>query len=621
MEEKLIYEHCEAVYHEIARIDAAFSSPLASCTDVVLQLHKTKCRALEYKSGSYIMLVVGPVKSGKSTLVNLIARSYVSPTHFLECTVRPSIISQKRPDEKERIVVYTCKGSSDKVELIDTIIDNIRGIGQNDAGPDIKSETFELTPENIKAKVELDIKANMSEETLLTSISTPGGLLMQQDVFIIDMPGFDGGKANIDNPVYDAIAQRADLIIFVQSSNSAISKVSGQFLAMLRNNNKDVPVCLIHNVFDSAWWRPEQTREQTVQSQMQYAISEIRRQGFDIQENLCFCINLGKVQDARLEEYSHNELLHMEMLRFDDIERILRHRIINHRDIMRLKVCMSRTETQLEKLKEKITDEMAKRRSLKDDYASALAVFDGIADDHLLRENHPEVTCDLERMKSVISNEINRRIYAIQENLHLSRSEVRDLLDDAVSNCEQLIASDLYGALKVGLLEKEIELLYRQRLDEIRSAVIRCHQTPSAHTPVQYQMQHLPDVCLSDAIGKCLTLPRKLFIPGLNVGGHKSEDLVGYLKAVNKFLAGNSKEGYDGYQGYLETTVVPHIIKKMEESIVALQRQYAEDCDAYLEECKNDVLCRIIPDVGSFDKISSDLSRLHDQLSEINLPS
>ena len=61
---------------------------------VYKSIQKLTNRASEFDGGSFLILVVGPVKSGKSTLVNLIAHAHVSPTHFLECTVRPSIISK-----------------------------------------------------------------------------------------------------------------------------------------------------------------------------------------------------------------------------------------------------------------------------------------------------------------------------------------------------------------------------------------------------------------------------------------------------------------------------------------------------------------------------------------------
>lgn len=37
------------------------------------------------------------------------------------------------------------------------------------------------------------------------------------------MPGFDGVQANLDKAFYEAIVNRADLVVFVQSSNSAIT--------------------------------------------------------------------------------------------------------------------------------------------------------------------------------------------------------------------------------------------------------------------------------------------------------------------------------------------------------------------------------------------------------------
>ena len=619
MDERLMYEHCEAVYNEISNVVTAFAGKLEACPDIARQLFKTKNRAMEYKSGSYIIIVVGPVKSGKSTLVNLIARSYVSPTHFLECTVRPSIISQKRPGEQERIVVYSSKGMEDKVELIDAIIDNIRGMGQGDTLSSIKSETFPLTPEMVKTKVEMDLRASNDEQTLLTSIATPGGLLMQQDVFIIDMPGFDGGKANIDNPVYDTIAQRADLVIFVQSSNSAISKVSGQFLSMLSRNNKDVPVCLIHNVFESAWWRPLATREENVKNQMQFAIEEIRRQGFNIHESLCYCINLGKVEDALGKGFEGNEMLQQEKGRFEEMEKVLRNRVINHRDAMRLKVCMGRTQTQLQHLMEMTNKELERRKALKEEYRRAMAVFEEIAPDHLLKEARLEVNCDLEGMKTIVSNEITRRIDTVQDNLHLMRSEVRELLDDAVDNCEQRLATNLDRLMGVQLIEKEMELLYRQRLDEISGAAIKCGQTPAPHTPVHYTIGELPEVSLGEAIGKCLTLPRKLFIPGINYGGHGSEDLVGYLRAVGNFLVGSKEEGNDGYRGFLETTAMPPVVKEMEARIEQVRQSYAKDCDIYYMECKSKVSDNIIPDIDAFDRTTNDLSLLYNQTSNINL--
>lgn len=58
---------------------------------------KLNNRVSEFDGGSFLILVVGPVKSGKSTLVNLIAHAHVSPTHFLSVRcVRPLFQKDRR---------------------------------------------------------------------------------------------------------------------------------------------------------------------------------------------------------------------------------------------------------------------------------------------------------------------------------------------------------------------------------------------------------------------------------------------------------------------------------------------------------------------------------------------
>ena len=74
------------------------------------------------------MIVVGPVKSGKSTFVNLLANEKVSPTHFLECTVRPSIISRKSNEsEDSQITPFLTEGDA-SIEHVDAIVDYIKGL-------------------------------------------------------------------------------------------------------------------------------------------------------------------------------------------------------------------------------------------------------------------------------------------------------------------------------------------------------------------------------------------------------------------------------------------------------------------------------------------------------------
>ena len=110
-----------------------YAPALEADEEVSAGLKRLWRRSMEYRHGSFIMLVVGPVKSGKSTLVNLLAHRYVSPTDKLECTLRPTIISSAEAGAEPAIEIYSSKDESRKEKDLDLIIDKLRGIVEDDA--------------------------------------------------------------------------------------------------------------------------------------------------------------------------------------------------------------------------------------------------------------------------------------------------------------------------------------------------------------------------------------------------------------------------------------------------------------------------------------------------------
>lgn len=117
---------------------------------------------------------MGPVKSGKSTFVNLVARNYVSPTHFLECTVRPSLISS---DKRDSLTVYRSTNPEHKEEQINNILDSINGLSDIEDIVDVRKEDFEYSEENVDRYIKLDTISVANDDILLTSIKTHGGKL------------------------------------------------------------------------------------------------------------------------------------------------------------------------------------------------------------------------------------------------------------------------------------------------------------------------------------------------------------------------------------------------------------------------------------------------------------
>lgn len=77
----------------------------------------------------FFILMFGPLKAGKSTLTNLLAREYVSPTGFgMETTLRPSIILKSRTKEYSIDIYEMVDPRDDQEELFNQVIDILRGI-------------------------------------------------------------------------------------------------------------------------------------------------------------------------------------------------------------------------------------------------------------------------------------------------------------------------------------------------------------------------------------------------------------------------------------------------------------------------------------------------------------
>ena len=619
-EDQLLLNKCAIVSRKISLIAEQYKPQIGHCPAITAQLSKTENRSKEYENGTFIVLVVGPVKSGKSTLVNLIANAYVSPTHFLECTVRPSIISQRHEGEDCKITVFTSDDSSNQTEQIDAIIDCIRGIEKENDLAGIRKAEYALTPENIKNKVELSLDESLTSSTLVTSISTPGGKLMKQDVFIIDMPGFDGEHANIDNPVYDTIAQRADLIIFVQSSNSAISKVSWQFLKMLSNNNKDVPVCLIHNVFDSSWWRSEEERAAAVTTQKEIAIKEIRKQGFHIDEDQCFCINLGKVEDGRKQPYKETPALRKEVEEYERIEDILYNRVINCRDAMRLSVCLGRTQQQIAKSIAAIDNELAHRAKLSEQYQTVVNEFAKTENTSGFLSRYQPLTADYASLKQLIRNEAKSRILLVEtDNNHKSNGEAKRIVINFVEDCEKSISASFGRSLSLRQKEEELFLECKDCIGEIKETAILCHTQPLPVSIDRIPIEdNVPDISLEPGIDFELLIPRKPMFPLLftRFGGHSAEDVVGYINKAAERLAGSEPGDPHNLEGYLEKEggALPPLLDQANQLVKKVAQTYEEICKRYWKESREAVLGAIIPDKAAFDEETGQLKLLKQEL-------
>lgn len=453
----------ESISKQLETLTTEFSAVLGN-DEIKSNLIRLYRRSKEYKNGSFIMLVVGPVKSGKSTLVNLLAHRYVSPTDKLECTIRPSIISGIDSEEECSIEVYTAKDENRKEKDLDLIIDKLRGIieDESEIREHLTKEVYPLNNDNINAYITPSY--NKGDNSIITSISTTGSKLLKSadsgKIFIADMPGFDGNRVNLSNSLYDAISKRVDLILFVHSSVSAFNVTSNEYLEKLREYNGTVPVFLIHNVFDANFWKNKETRLKDVERQSKNEYDEIKSKGFNIEPDYISCINLGMVTDYINKDENclpeFDEELKKEYDAFENIEEKLYNKITTNISKLRLDRCLDRTEKLKNDLIELIKRNKAALKSRKEDkdsFENAFASLDKITG---------LTSTEIEEIIDNVASDANRFIFRSQAKSRVNKSMstkecmacLRQILTSFLANVDERLTDKLFR--HYSLKQKEV---------------------------------------------------------------------------------------------------------------------------------------------------------------------
>lgn len=575
---------------------------VAKCPPEFLsRLNTVVSRAREFADRSFVILVAGPVKSGKSTFVNLVANAFVSPTHFLECTVRPSIISAAGEADDHVITVYKSENRDRVVEQVDAIIDSLRGLIPDERIPEVIRQEWPLTPENIDEYVALDISDVNMDGTLITTIKTPGGKLLTNGVYLIDMPGFDGSKANLDSPLYRTIASRADLIILVQSSNSAITKVSEDFFSLLRENNRNVPVCLLHNVFEAAFWRGDEQKRAAVEEQMAYAVSRIKEMGFNLDAGNAYAVNLGMVWDWRDKQYvSDPEILEKAVGVFAEVEQEMFDVLLTQRDSIRLRTVMGRALQQMEQLIEQVRVAMETRRGQLARYDRTKSAFDSLKDYKINLKT--EANVDWLSLRNEITG-----LYSLTKKSLSGRyktKETRELLSKFIVDCSKAISRKMNEALKYidAQVNGEDLILYR-------SAIADALRDCGSEEPV-------PQIVMTGF------LPVQPDLSALNVEkivkwnplGYNATKVNSFLAHVYYYLVGKDDSTDVGYISF----VLPETLRtESEEHVALIYDRVAEAYGSFIQRKRKEALSAILTSPGAVKAELDDLESIYEDLRRI----
>ncbi len=510
------------------------------------KLSQLSRRSLEYKNGSFIMLVVGPVKSGKSTLVNLLAHRYVSPTDTLECTVRPSIISNVNDERDCKIEIYKARHEGRKAEDLDLIVDELRGIvTEQELGEYLEKDEYTNYSDDTVNNV-ISPSYNKEDRTIITSITTTGSKLLARGpvdggkIFLADMPGFDGNTSNLNDPLYDAISKRVDLILFVHSSVSAFNLTSASYLEKLREYNEAVPVYLVHNIFDSTYWKNPQDRAHEIDRQVQKEYEEIRSKGFNIESEFISKVNLGKVTDALQGAGAYvegfEEDLQGELRKFEEIEEKLYRKITSNISELRLKRCEDRTRTLRDMLVETISKEISSLQQKKD----ARDMMEHYVE-HLEKElgiTMAEQDEIIGAVESSANRSVFRTISTTQVNRSASTEECVELLKAVLgqflSDVDQKLSLNLFSMFKNKEEAFRTMVAERTGFEKIQVKI----------TPVEASTaKNIYDDDVSTFMNKKLFE----FIRDMWHGTHAVKDIKSYINKMENYFYG-TKEAPSTYQ-------------------------------------------------------------------------
>lgn len=607
-DERLMSMQAEAVQRELEALVRKYAAEGLKAEgrgagEPYLALKKIASRAREYADRSFVVLVVGPVKSGKSTFVNLVADAFVSPTHYLECTVRPSIISCTDNKADEIITSYRSEVPGMAVEQVDAIIDSLRGLVRSEDVPHVVKQSWPLTEENIDEHVALDLSDMDKDGTLMTTIKTPGGKLLTDGVYLIDMPGFDGSRANLDSPLYRTIAARADLIVLVQSSNSAITKVSDDFFRLLKENNRNVPVCLLHNVFDAAHWRAEELKTEAVKEQMDYAVARIKEKGFNLDAKNAYVVNLGMVWDWRKNAYDTDKSeLEGASEAFSKVEEEMYEVLISQRDSIRVRNVVGRTLQMIEDQMQHDSEKLEQMQAAVEKYEEIKNAFEA------LKGRNVPVKADVNVDYLSIRNEI-AGIYTLSKRSLSGRygfKEARRIVAGFIEDSAAAMGRKVNEALRYLDLQvnSEAVMLWKSDIADVlrRSGVDEPLPTMTAFEvpPVSPEL----DMLYPDKI-----VPWNMFRYGV---GKMNE----FLAHVYYFLVGKDDATDVGYISFM----LPEVVEKAaEEHKDKLLERLEATYGRFIERKRKEALEKIIADPKSWKEDMESLKELIKDLDKVKV--
>lgn len=277
----------------------------------------------QFEAAATIVIVVGMLKAGKSTLINLLSRNEkASPVGFgIDTTLRPALILMAKPDELNEgvISVYSNQGGKED-EQLQTIFDYLRGINP-EAESKLTPNQHPLTSKNLNdclCKPAGFGNACLKNEPLLVVVKLPyndNAFMLKDGRMLLDMPGLDSANAIVslttekefgDDQIdmikncmagkvdkhalavleevlnrktgvdYLFLVKECDLVLCIQSSVAPLNDKAVDYLNQILENRDEVTTFIVQNTMVNQPWLDDAVVEENGNKQLIHARKTFR---------------------------------------------------------------------------------------------------------------------------------------------------------------------------------------------------------------------------------------------------------------------------------------------------------------------------------------------------------
>ena len=288
----------------------------AGTGDVVAAWENVLRELRGFDSELFIVSTMGMLKAGKSSLVNLLARSRsASPTGYgSDTTLRPALVmqaTQEKPEGEIEVWFENDPAGADgengaaesRRKLLASVFDYLRGVAEEPKKA--RKASHALTSEKLEAVLCKPYGGQGNElpsEPLIVVVRVQRveKSLLSDKVVVLDTPGLDSMNSEWTNSGwYHWLMAESDLLLFLQSSVAPLNLSAGTVIRKIKEENRRIPIWLIQNRMEAKHWMSEQTQQEENENQRGKALKNFENLG--LKNPPQYTVNLGKATTAIFE--------------------------------------------------------------------------------------------------------------------------------------------------------------------------------------------------------------------------------------------------------------------------------------------------------------------------------